>query len=527
MKTKNIFKMKYLKTVFRSVLTLSLVVGLFQSCGTKKTTAENNKVTQPIAQQETENESLPNIVIILADDMGFGEVQHLNPTRGKIPTPNLDAIAKSGMVFTDAHGTSAVCTPTRYSLMTGRYHWRTRLQGGVLQGGNSLIDADKLTLAKMLKKQGYYTAMFGKWHLGLIAGGQHKMESDMPIGSKVEQGPVERGGFNEFHGFHHSGSMSTWIDNKAVTANVPPIDMLPRLTEKAEQFIEGRKNNKEPFFLYIPWNSPHSPVVPSKEWQGKSGMNAHADFVMQTDASYGRIIQSLKDNGLYENTLIIVSSDNGTSSGTSKMNALKKMGHYPSAQFRGSKADIWDGGHRVPFFASWPNKIKAGTTHKDLVCFTDVMATLAEITAYKIPVNQGVDSQSFLPAFSGSSTTRTSIVHHSIRGYFAFRKNNWKMAAVYGSGGWTAPKPNEKIAREVKNAIENYQLYNMQTDESEQINLASKQSEKVLEMRKELAEIIRNGASTKGKHGTNDVPIIIEKWGPKAVLVNDEFSKGK
>jgi arylsulfatase A-like enzyme len=475
--------------------------------------------------QEKQSGKLPNIIIMLADDLGYGEIQHLNPQRGKIPTPHLDAIAKSGMTFTDAHGTSAVCTPTRYSLMTGRYHWRTRLQNGVLQGGKSLIDENRLTLAKMLRQQGYHTAMFGKWHLGMLVDNKHKVVSDMPIGSKASEGPVHSGGFDEFHGFHHSGSMSTWIDNQAVTAHVPPIDMLPRLTEKTVAFINARKNNKEPFFLYIPWNSPHSPVVPAKAWQGKSGLNAHADFVMQTDHSYGQIIQALKDNGMYDNTLVIVSSDNGTSAPTAKMKELNQMGHYPSAHFRGSKSDIWDGGHRVPFFVSWPGTIEAGSTHNDIVCFTDVMATLADITNYKLTEKDGVDSQSFLPAFSGKQTQRADIIHHSINGYFAYRKNNWKMVATPGSGGWSTPKTNKKVAKGVVNPIENYQLYDMDKDESEQKNLAVTYPETVLEMRKELASVIRQGWSSKGKIGTNDVPVIIEKWGPKAVIVEDEFSK--
>ncbi|MEC3908806.1 arylsulfatase [Tamlana sp. 2201CG12-4] len=506
---------KNIKVIIRRSFLFIITLVISTSCSTKNEQKE----------EEEANSELPNIVVILADDLGFGEIQHLNPTRGKIPTPSLDAIARSGMVFTDAHGTSSVCTPSRYSLMTGRYHWRTRLQKGVLKGGESLIDADKLTLAKMLKKQGYHTAMFGKWHLGIIVNGQHRVVSNMPIGSKVEKGPIDRGGFDEFHGFHHSGSMSTWIDNNEVTENVPPIDMLPRLTEKTVEFIAGRKNNKKPFFLYIPWNSPHSPVVPSVEWQGKSGLNAHADFVMQTDNSYGKVIQALKDNGLYENTLVIVSSDNGTSGPTSKISELNEMGHFPSAHYRGAKFDIWDGGHRVPFFASWPKQINAGSTHKGIVCFTDVMGTLADITNYQLSAQEGVDSQSFMKAFYGGKTNRNDVIHHSVQGYFAYRKDNWKMAAVPGSGGWTAPKTNKEEANKADNPIKNYQLYNMALDESEQKNLAEQYPEKVIEMRKELADIIRKGSSSKGKQGTNDAPVIIEKWGSHAVLINDEFSK--
>ena len=236
----------------------------------------------------------PNIVILLADDMGFGELQCLNPKRGKIPTPRLDSIAASGMVFTDAHGGSSVCTPTRYGLMTGRYAWRTRLQNGVLTGGPSLIAPDRLTLAKLLREQDYHTAIIGKWHLGMLFDGEHVSKA-VDVGAKVTHGPIDRGGFHEFHGFHHARQISTWIDNDVVTESIEPVEMLPRLTAAAVEYIGSRKDNSQPFFLYVPWSSPHSPVVPTKEWQGKSGLNEHADFVMQTDDSFGKVVDALRE----------------------------------------------------------------------------------------------------------------------------------------------------------------------------------------------------------------------------------------
>ena len=308
----------------------------------------------------------PNIVVMLADDMGFGELSCLNPERGKIPTPQLDKLAAEGMIFTDAHSGSSVCTPTRYGLLTGRYAWRTRLQSGVLTGGESLIAKERLTLPELLKQQGYTTAIIGKWHLGMLYDGKHaKGVGGIPVGAKVTHGPVDYGGFDTFHGFHHSRQMSLWIDNDKVTEKIKPVEMLPKLTAKAVEFIHARKDKAdEPFFLYVPWNSPHSPVVPSEEWQGKSGLNAHADFVMQTDDAFGQVVTALKETGLYDNTLIICSADNGTSANTSNKSKLEAMGHFPSGDLRGSKADLWDGGHRVPFIATWKGTVPAGS-HND------------------------------------------------------------------------------------------------------------------------------------------------------------------
>ncbi len=361
----------------------------------------------------------PNIVIMLADDMGFGELQCLNPTRGKIKTPQLDSIAASGMIFTDAHGGSSVCTPTRYGLMTGRYAWRTRLQTGVLTGGESLIAEDRLTLAKLLSVAGYHTAIVGKWHLGMLFDGQHQ-EKSVPVGARVTHGPIDRGGFDEFHGFHHARQIETWIDNDRVTAQIEAVEMLPRLTAAAVEYIHGRKSNDQPFFLCIPWSSPHSPVVPSPEWQGKSGLNEHADFVMQTDDSFGQVVSALRETGKLDNTLILCSSDNGTSAPTSKMSQLQELGHFPSGDLRGSKADIWDGGHRVPFLVSWPLVVSPATQSANLVCLTDVMATVADIIARELPDDAAEDSYSFLPTLRGQSEhSRHDVIHHSITGYFA------------------------------------------------------------------------------------------------------------
>jgi len=448
----------------------------------------------------------PNIVVMLADDMGYGEVQCLNPERGKIATPCLDALAKEGMIFTDAHSGSSVCTPTRYGLLTGRYAWRTRLQGGVLTGGPSLIAADRVTMAKMLKKQGYDTALIGKWHLGMLYDGKENGSGNVSVGAAVTDGPIDAGGFDTYYGFHHSRQMSVLIENEKVIANIEPVEMLPKLTKRASEYIASRKGKgKKPFFLYVAWNSPHSPVVPAPEWQGKSGLNAHADFVMQTDHGFGQVVKALKENGLFENTLIICSADNGTSAGTSKKSQLQEKGHYCSANLRGSKADIWDGGHRVPFIASWPGVIKPGTRTDHLICLTDIFATAAQITGYKIADTVAEDSVSFLATLEGKKQEqRMPVVHHSIAGYFAIRDGDYKLALCPGSGGWTNPGPSGKNWQKVVDAGQPLvQLYQMQKDIGETNNLAATEPERVKTLHKALETIV-------SKHA-NDVSVQVNK----------------
>lgn len=283
--------------------------------------------------------TLPNVVILLADDLGYGELGCYNKA-GKIPTPQLDSLAKQGMMFTDAHSGSSACTPTRYGLLTGRYAWRTRLQKGVLTGGKSLFAEKRLTIPKLLRKKGYHSCMIGKWHLGMLFDGEHSSKNNLPIGTKVSHGPIDRGGFDQFHGFHHARQMKIWVDNEEVTGSPEPVEMLPKLTAKAVEYIESRKGKDQPFFLYVPWNSPHSPVVLSPECKGRSGINAHADFVMQTDDSCGQILKALEENGLRDNTIVLFSCDNGTSRNTCGFAELTKAGHAPCGPLRGMKADF-------------------------------------------------------------------------------------------------------------------------------------------------------------------------------------------
>lgn len=448
-----------------------------------------------------------NIVIMLADDMGFGELSCLNPERGKVPTPQLDRIAAQGMIFNDAHSGSSVCTPTRYGLLTGRYAWRTRLQSGVLTGGESLIAKDRMTLPDLMKREGYHTAIIGKWHLGMLFNGK-TMSGKVPVGAKVTHGPIDHGGFDKFYGFHHARQMNLWIEDDKLTEEIEHVEMLPKLTGKAVEYIHARKADGKPFFLYVPWNSPHSPVVPTDEWKGKSGLNEHADFVMQTDDCFGQVYKALEETGLIDNTLVICSSDNGTSPQTSGVKELHAAGHFPSGDLRGMKADLWDGGHRVPFIAAWKGIIAPGSETDALTCLTDVMATAADIVGAKYPESEAVDSVSLLPVLKDATkSVRETVIHHSISGKFAIRDSSWKLLLTSGSGGWGSPKDNEAT----KNGLPPAQLYQLDEDIGEAVNLAEKNPEKVNEMRALLEKQVTAGRSTPGDPQENDTEIEIDK----------------
>ncbi len=452
----------------------------------------------------------PNIVYVMCDDLGYGDVQCLNPERGKIPTPGVDRLASEGMIFTNAHSGSSVCTPTRYGIMTGRYSWRTRLQHGVVQGFKPcLIVEDQPTIAGYLKGQGYHTAIIGKWHLDFLyqdpaTGKKLKpkgKKKPAPIGSKIPDGPIHRG-FDFFHGFHHAGNMKGVIENDTVIAHDDEINMLPRLTREAVEYIDQRAKTKDqPFFLYVPYGSPHSPVLPTKEWQGKSGLNKYADFVMETDDGFKQILEALDRNELVDNTLVIFTSDNGCSRRQAKTEQLEKLGHYPSAHMRGSKADLWDGGHCIPFIARWPGKVKADSTNDQLVCLTDLMATCSEILKQPLPENCAQDSVSFLPALSGQPivSTRAGVIHHSISGHFGYRQGKWKLLLAKGSGGWSSP--NEKQS---KNALA-AQLYDIEADPGETTNLYESQPDVAARLLEQLESDVTRGRSTDGPTSKNDV----------------------
>lgn len=457
----------------------------------------------------------PNIVYILADDLGYGDVQCLNRQRGKIKTPNLDRLAGQGMTFTDAHSGSSVCTPTRYGLLTGRYAWRTRLQRGVLDGGNDepLIAADRMTVSALLKQEGYHTACIGKWHLGFTAeppGGveANKAKGKMgsggaAIGSVIVGGPISRG-FDYYFGCSNARTMSSLIENDKVIGRLEPIAMLPRLATRATDYISQRAGIAklgQPFFLYLSLTSPHTPILPAEDWQGQSGLGAYGDFVMQTDAVVGQVLAALQTHDIADNTLVIFTADNGCSpqAGTGKLEA---QGHFASQAYRGYKSDIWEGGHRVPFFVRWPSRVKAGSQCDQLVCLTDLMATVAQILGTKLPQTAGEDSVSFMPALLGQDVKarREAVVHHSINGKFAIRQGRWKLCLCAGSGGWSKGGPETSP-----------QLYDLLADPGETNNQAAMHPEVVGRLTRLLEKYVIDGRSTPGPAQTNDVAVSIIK----------------
>jgi arylsulfatase A len=488
----------------------------------------------------------PNIVYILADDLGYGDVRCLNP-QGKIATANIDRLAAAGMIFTDAHSGSAVCTPTRYGILTGRYNWRSRLQSGV-QGGHSarLIEPGRLTVATLLKQHCYQTAAIGKWHLGM----DWPLKPGAPkFGDNIEQGsagwnvdfnrPIADGpnsvGFDYYFGISASLDMVpyTFIENDRVTvvptvdkqfpmmlgrqggqtrkgpaaADFEALDVLPTLTQKAVEYISRRADDAkagQPFFLYLPLNAPHTPIAPTKSWQGKSGLNPYADFVMQTDAALGEVLQALDEHDLAPNTLVIFTSDNGCSP-TAKFDELLAKGHNPNYTFRGHKADIFEGGHRVPFVARWPGNIEPGAKSDQTICLTDLFATCAEIVGANLPDDAGEDSVSVLPAFIGKAAgpLREATVHHSINGSFAIRQGRWKLALCPDSGGWSEPQPGQDQAGKLPPV----QLYELSADIGETRNAAQQHPEVVGRLTRLLERYVSEGRSTPGKPQTNTVPV--------------------
>lgn len=466
-------------------------------------------------------EAKPNILYILADDMGYGDVHCLNPDHGKIPTPHIDRLSKQGITFTDAHSGSSVCTPTRYGILTGRYAFRSRLQSYVLEAPvEPLIAEGRLTVAELLRRHGYHTAAIGKWHLGYtydrlskyVTGGTEDFSAGVPIGTRVVGGPTSRG-FDTFFGFHHARAIRSLVEGDRVIEEIEPVQMLPRIVQKAVETIgtqaaESKKG--KPFFMYLALSAPHGPIVPARQWQGKSGLGPYGDFVMQVDDVVGQVLTVLDKTGVADNTLVIMTSDNGCAAVAADAPSLVKQGHYPSADLRGYKSDIWEGGHRIPFIARWPGKIKAGASSGEVICLTDLMATCAALVDEKLPDDAGEDSYNMLPILlgkQGERPLREATVHHSINGKFAIRQGPWKLEFCPGSGGWSEPRDAEAKAT----GLPDIQLYNMTRDKGERRNEAAEQPETVKRLTRLMEKYLAEGRSTVGAPQKNDVPIDLWK----------------
>ena len=452
------------------------------------------------------NEPPPNIVFILADDMGYGDLKAFNPN-SKIPTPNLDKLAASGMIFTDAHSGGSTCKPSRYALMTGRFSARK----DNFNDKFPIIQKGRTTVASMLRDQGYHTAMVGKWHLGFDRKANNK---DFDYGQPLTGGPVDRG-FDSFFGMHASLDIPPYFFIKNRTPTMPPTndaeandnvggpegwnkiqgafwragkigpdfkfeEVTPRFANEASKVIESH-DGKKPLFLYLALPSPHTPWLPLKEFQGKSGAGMYGDFVMTVDSIVGQVLGSLDKAKLRDNTLVMFSSDNGP---VWYQKDVDRFNHQSVGLLRGCKASVWEGGHRVPFIASWPGHVKAGTKSDHTIAFADVFATLAE-AAGKKKFSKGTaeDSESFLSALLNPEKpqeTRSPILH----GGKVIRDGDWKLIVTKGSRGFNAERKQY-----------GHELYNLKSDLSEQKNLIDERPEIVDRLREKLNTILNDDRS--------------------------------
>jgi arylsulfatase A-like enzyme len=455
----------------------------------------------------------PHIVVILADDLGQGDLGCYNRD-SKIPTPHMDRLAAEGTRFTDAHSPSAVCSPTRYGLLTGRYAWRTRLKSGVLNGrSRALIEEGRPTIASVLGERGYQSHVVGKWHLGL--GDKQPTDYSKPL----TPGPLEVG-FDHAFLFPASLDMEPYVyvvDHDAVSAPTEDIkgsahrrqkgggfwregkaspgwDMhavLPKLAEEACARItaHAERSEEDSLFLYLPLTAPHTPWLPTEEWSGKTSISHYGDFVAQVDGVVGQVMSALEKSGMAENTLLVVTSDNGSHWPISD---IERWGHDANNGLRGQKADIHEGGHRIPFLVRWSDRVPSGEESDELICLTDLYATIAAITG-GVPETGGEDSfdlSALLLGERADKPVRDQIVHHSLRGMFAIRQGPWKLIMERGSGGFTRPasvKPKEDEPTG--------QLYNLKRDPAETQNVWEDNPEVVARLGALLQDLKESGHS--------------------------------
>ncbi|MCP4174908.1 MAG: arylsulfatase [Fuerstiella sp.] len=466
--------------------------------------------------------SQPNVIVIYTDDQGFGDASCLN-SESKFQTPNIDRLAREGMTFTDGHCSDTVCTPSRYGLLTGRYSWRTELKKGVFGAERKcLIEDGRMTLASLLRDNGYSTAMVGKWHLGMDFPGTNAKDRDWS--QPVRDMPLDKG-FDYFWGIPASMNYGVlaWFEGRH--AAVPPTlftrkkpnaiaisdyrimppyedaamkpndletapdfvdsECLTRFTDKAIDWVQSKAQaarGGNPFFLYLPYTSPHKPVIPVDRFKGKSEAGAYGDFMLETDWHIGRLLQLLDDEHLAENTLVFFSSDNGPENTFSKR--IELFEHHSSGVYRDGKRSIYEGGHRVPFIVRWPTRVKAGSRCDVPVCQTDLLATLAEINTTELPGNAGEDSTSFLSSLLGQTHHRPAVIHHASNGRFAVRDGRWKLVMQW-----------RKKSQE---------LYDLEADPAEKNDVRSNHPDVAARLQQTITEIVRNGRSSPGVSQRND-----------------------
>ncbi len=470
----------------------------------------------------------PNVVVILADDLGYGDVGAYNP-ESKIPTPNLDRLASEGIRFTDAHTPDGVCSPTRYGLLTGQYAWRTWLKRGVLNGSSPpLIAPGQLTLASMLRQQGYETGMVGKWHLGrswhLVDESGEQTVENIDWSKPVIDGPSH-------HGFTYSFGLAkpTWAfaENGKVLARptlafdlthlpaylmggnnnsgtkAPGFEferMLPRFTEEAAGFIASASEKGTPWFLYFSPLAPHRPVVPNKDFHDRSAAGLYGDFVAEVDWGVGEVLAAIERSGEADNTLVVMTSDNGP-----EVDAYRRILQYRHASMgtlRGLKRDLWEGGHRVPFLARWPGKIRAGSVQDEVLCLTDLVATVAAIIGVPLPSDAAGDSYDMSDALfgmTGESPLREATVHHGSRGWFGIRQGDWVLidnpTGDSNSGGANQEPEWFRQQRLATHHDQQIELFNLREDPAQTNNLAASAPERVSSMRRLLERYKREGRS--------------------------------
>lgn len=481
-------------------------------------------------QVVSKNKSLPNIIYILADDLGYGDLSCYNENSA-IKTTHIDQLAASGMRFTDAHSGSSVCTPTRYGIMTGRYSWRSKLEKGVTWSYDShLMNPNRMTVADLLKQNGYQTGCVGKWHLGWDWG-LDRYTGVVDFFKPINYGPNEYG-FDYFFGIGASLDIPPYfyVENDRITAtkvdtfqgkegmllqrtgpigdDFKGIEVLPTLTERSVKFITESAANDKPYFLYFPLPAPHTPLLPTEQFKGKSNTNLYGDFVLMVDDLVGQIMAAVAQTGQAENTLIIFTSDNGCSP-YADFEALGALGHDPSYVFRGHKADIFEGGHRIPFIATYPDRIPANTQSDETICLTDFMRTCASMINEPLPENAAEDSYDLLPILTDSdyaTPLREATIHHSVNGSFAIRSGKWKLLFCPGSGGWSYPTPQEAKAQNLP-AV---QLYDLETDAAEATNLAAQYPKVVDSLTQLMQTIVDNGRSMPGENQSNDREVVFQ-----------------
>lgn len=524
----------------------------------------------------------PNVVLVFADDLGYGDVSAFNPD-SKIKTKNLDRLAERGMKFTDSHATSAVCSPSRYGLLTGRYNWRSRLKSYVLPGdSDALIEEDRETLASMLQKEGYNTAAVGKWHLGLgwqfldekqyekfgldpddfeeyenqhgrngvfdPAEGIFDFEGlDIDYSKPITYGPNQMG-FDYFYGTPASLDQPPFviIENDRVTMEPDHITGEPNLDRRGatqqqlwqngvaapnfvHKYVPDMMQNKvlelinewgdeeDPFFIYYPNHLVHQPIIPTPKYEGKSGIGIYGDFVLQLDGYVGEIIDKLEEKGIFDDTIFIFTSDNGVS-GVAGLDHLESVGHHPSYEFRGTKFDIWEGGHREPTIVSYPKVINGGTESDAMVSHSDFYVTIAELLDTDVADDEGEDSISNLPLWTGEKeSVREDIIHSSANGGFSIRRGFWKLVMVKDSGAFF---PEE----EPENYFVASQLYDLRDDISEENNVIADHPEIVEELTRSLEEQIKSGRTTEGEEQLNNFSNPSGEWDQiKFIADYDEY----